>query len=41
MKLTVHAVVEKSATNLVLPFGNLINLHIHETNFTKPQPKSA
>ena len=41
MKLTVHAVVEKSATNLVLPFGNLINLHIHEINFTKPQPKSA
>ena len=41
LKFTVHAVVEKSATNLVLPFGNLINLHIHETNFTKPQPKSA
>ena len=41
LKFTVHAVAEKSGINLVIPLGNLINLHIHETNVTKSQPKSA
>ena len=44
LKFTVHAVAEKSGTNLVLPLGNLINLHIHETNspnLNQNQPKNV